>query len=268
MTLWLLGGHDPTHGAGLYRDLVTARQLAPVLSRRFAVTALTEQGRGSPARAVPVPAERLRARVRRWPTPLAVKVGLVPDPVVSTVVELLEETGAPLVVDPVLRASDGGGLGSSAAGLRPLLARAILVTPNRAEAIALASEAELGGEALALAVSRRLPGVAVLLKDGHGSDPERVVDRLVIDHEVISLSRPRRPGPDPRGTGCALATAIAVGLAEGRGLADAVATAVAWLDQARAEWHPGPDGRAHLPDGTAEPPSMDLLRNDSDQPDP
>ena len=97
--LWLLGGHDPTHGAGLYRDLVTARRLAPVLPRRFTVTALTEQGHGRPARAHAVPPERLHARVSRWPPPLAIKLGLVPDELAATVADLVARTGAPVVLE-------------------------------------------------------------------------------------------------------------------------------------------------------------------------
>ena len=39
----------------------------------------------------------------------------------------------------------------------------------------------------------------------------------------------RLPGSSPRGTGCALATAIAVGLARGQSLEQAVDVAKAWL---------------------------------------
>jgi hydroxymethylpyrimidine/phosphomethylpyrimidine kinase len=43
------------------------------------------------------------------------------------------------------------------------------------------------------------------------------------------LSAPRLPGASPRGTGCALATAIAIAIARGLSLGDAVAQAKAWL---------------------------------------
>lgn len=248
MSLWLLGGHDPTHGAGLYRDLVTAKQVAPGLPRYFAVTARTEQGTGRPARAWPVDATRLLARVRRWPAPSAIKVGLVPHELVDTIVALVGATGAPLVVDPVLRASDGGALGSTPTGLRALLRRATLITPNRDEALALASTSLLEGERLAEAVAREFPGVAVLAKDGHGTDPQVVRDRLLVDGRSIVIERPRVTGPDPRGTGCALATAIAAGLARGTALVQAVRESVDWLDRERANWTIGPDGRPHLPD--------------------
>jgi hydroxymethylpyrimidine/phosphomethylpyrimidine kinase len=245
MSLWLLGGHDPTHGAGLYRDLVTARTLAPWLTRRFAVTALTEQGRGRPARAFPVPADRLRTRMARWPRPFAIKLGLVPDALAEAVAELVADAGAPVVLDPVLRASDGGSLGATPHGLAPLLAVATVVTPNRDEALALlgAPAGDLPG-----ALGRRFPTTAILLKDGHGSDPSRVVDHLIVGPRVRTFDRPRRPGPDPRGTGCALATALATGLGRGMPLHHAVVEAIAWLDVARTRWHPGPDGCAHLSD--------------------
>lgn len=251
MSLWLLGGHDPTRGAGLHRDLVTARVRAPGLPRCFAVTALTEQGRGRPARAWAVPASRLRARVSGWPRPRAIKVGLVPDELASVVAELVGAIGAPVVVDPVLRASDGGGLGASARGLAPLLAVATLVTPNLAEGRALAEAMRgvrepLDDEALARALGE-CPG-ATLLKGGHGADPTRVIDRLLTGDRVTTFARPRTPGPDPRGTGCALATAIAAELAGGATLEHGVAEAIAWLDDERTRWHLGPDGRAHLPD--------------------
>ena len=257
MSLWLLGGHDPTHGAGLYRDLVTARQVAPSLPRCFAVTACTEQGRGRPARAWPVPAERLHARMDRWPPPRAIKLGLVPDALVDAIAARVGSPGVPLVIDPVLRASDGGALGATPAGLAPLLRRATLITPNLAEARALVPDAPREAEALLRALARCFLGVAVLLKDGHGSDPERVVDRLAMGERAIALPRPRVAGPDPRGTGCALATAIAAHLAEGHHLRRAVELAVAWLDARRAEWIEGPDGRAHLPDRVAVPDPAD-----------
>lgn len=250
MSLWLFGGHDPTRGAGLHRDLATARQLAPTLPRCFAVTALTEQGRGRPARVCAVPASRLRARVSRWPSPLAIKVGLVPDALAAVVAELVAGTGAPVVVDPVLRASEGTPLGATPRGLAPLLAVATLLTPNRDEARALL-DTDTDADELAPALGRRFPTTAVLLKGGHDSNPDRAIDRLIRGSQMIVYARPRIPGPDPRGTGCALATAIATQLAQGAPLERAIADAVAWLDDRRTRWHPGPDGRAHLPDEPA-----------------
>ena len=48
---------------------------------------------------------------------------------------------------------------------------------------------------------------------------------------AITLGAPRVPGRDPRGTGCALATAIATELARGHKLRPAVGLAKDWLHQ-------------------------------------
>jgi hydroxymethylpyrimidine/phosphomethylpyrimidine kinase len=257
-TLWLLAGADPGGGAGLWRDQATARACAPELQQAAIVTAWTRQGAGSPATTQPRISEHLRADLAAQPAPAAIKVGLLPESQLE-LLPLLAATGAPLVLDPVLRASDGGQLGA-----RPdVLAAAIrdvfrdmspgtwLITPNRGEAAALAGVADDDPDLLAR-ISEALGGAAVLLKDGHGGDSERVRDRLANKGVVHTLGRKRQPGPDPRGTGCALATAIACGLARGRTLLQAVAAGVAWLDAVRGWTHPGPDGRPHLPD--AGPP--------------
>ena len=56
-----------------------------------------------------------------------------------------------------------------------------------------------------------------------------VVDVLVTGSGAERFTRPRTPGPSPRGTGCALASAISVKLGCGRSLSEAVGEAGAWL---------------------------------------
>ncbi len=229
MILWILGGRDPSGGAGVDRDRATAAAVAPELRLAVLVTADTEQGDGRPARSHPRAPAQLARELATFPAPSAVKLGLVPDAAVDVVLAALQPWRCPIVLDPVLHASDGGALGSSVSGLRRLAAIATLVTPNRAEATAL-------GDPIA---------AAALLKDAE-PDPTRVVDRLVIGGAVHRFDRPRKAGPDPRGTGCALATAIACHLARGATLTDACTHAIAWLDDARTRTRPGPDGRPHL----------------------
>ena len=254
-TLWLLAGADPTGGAGLWRDVATARACAPELLLTTIVTAWTRQGGGAPASAQPRTAGHLRADLAQQPQPRAIKLGLCPAALVGDLLPALAETGAPVVLDPVLMASDGGDLGGRAGRLRDVLGDMSvdtwLITPNRAEAAALA-DADADDPDLLARLAERLRGPALLLKDGHGGDPERVCDRLWVAGVVHTFRRQRQPGPDPRGTGCALSTAIACGLARGRPPQHAVAAGINWLDAVRAWTHPGSDGRPHLPD--AGPP--------------
>src|SRR5690606_33528134 len=126
--------------------------------------------------------------------------------------------GVPVVLDPVLAASDGGDLGARVDVLQNVLKdmseETWIITPNRREAAALAGCAQDDPD-LALRVGERLGRAAVLVKDIAG-DREWVRDVICRSGQLCDFERPRVQGPDPRGTGCALATAIACGLAHGR----------------------------------------------------
>jgi hydroxymethylpyrimidine kinase/phosphomethylpyrimidine kinase len=248
--LWLVGGLDPTGGAGILRDAWSVdgfgREGGPRVEVFCVVTAFTEQGDGRPARAHPIDSGRLVSLFGGAPSPAAIKLGLVPEALVDTVSSVLAAHAVPVVVDPVLWASDGGSLSSTPEGIRTLASRSTLVTPNRPEAAAL-TRLSPWDEGLAEAFSAVCRAPAVLLKDGHGSDPERVVDILWDHGKCHRIERPRLPGPRVRGTGCALASAISCALAAGMALEGAVRQATKWLDRARARAVPGADGRLHLP---------------------
>jgi hydroxymethylpyrimidine/phosphomethylpyrimidine kinase len=177
----------------------------------------------------------LRSALSDHPT-AAVKVGMVPGPpVAAVIVGVLDAAtfAGPVVVDPVLAASSGLPLWDGPpAGLLPLLRRATLITPNAVELAALAGmPVTSADQAVAAAQTLRALGVkAVLVKGGH-LDPDAllVTDWLVGLGGVQPFARPRVPGPSPRGTGCALSTALAAQLASGASLADAVDAAGRWL---------------------------------------
>jgi hydroxymethylpyrimidine/phosphomethylpyrimidine kinase len=231
----VIGGVDPSGGAGLLRDVATAAVRG---ARAHAVgTAWTEQGRGI-HRVEPRPPAALRVALAETISalrPAAVKIGMAVGP--ATAAALIEGLGnyaGPVVADPVLATSRGGALWEGTPQeLMPLLRRATLVTPNAREAAALAG-VNVATPDDAEAVGRRLierDGLrAVLVKGGHltGSEPA-VTDVLVTPAGAHRWARPRVAGPSPRGTGCALATAIAIELARGADLEAAVDAATAWL---------------------------------------
>ena len=139
----VLGGLDPSGGAGLLRDGWTLAQTAPELELDFVATALTVQGHGHPATVEPSSAEVLARRFARLLADhryAAVKLGLVADehaPVLADALARLREGGARIVLDPVLCASDGGRIGASPATLLALAERVDLMLPNPAEWAAL-----------------------------------------------------------------------------------------------------------------------------------
>jgi hydroxymethylpyrimidine/phosphomethylpyrimidine kinase len=130
-----------------------------------------------------------------------------------------------------------------------LLQRATLVTPNATEAAALTGlgvtdldEAAAAGRALGTA------GVAaVLVKGGHlAGDGDLMTDTLCVGDRAQRFSRARVGEGDVRGTGCALATAIAVHLGRRVPLVAAIDAATLWLGAALAA-AVVVDGERHLP---------------------
>lgn len=205
----LLGGMDPTGGAGILRDAWVCRAIAPDLRVQVLCTALTRQGgvdQPASVRCLPGPgfgAELRRMRGAVW------KVGMLPSPCVRPLLEHLEggEGPATLVLDPVQRASAGGRLGAFAEELALLWRHCTWVTPNAEEARALGARPGLSGEPWQLSSSMR-DAKAWWIKSA-SQDEKRICDELHLEGEVFSIQWPRRAGPDPRGTGCALASALA-----------------------------------------------------------
>lgn len=245
IAIGLIGGLDPTGGAGLLRDAWVVQHRAPELRGLAVCTGLTRQGHGQPASCEPTSAlvfERQLGRVLDAPNLRAVKLGMVPSAAIPALLDFLAELRArPLeqrvwvVADPVIHATDGGRLGASLDELLELSRRVDLLTPNAVEREALEQFGPLSHTAM--------------LHKGEVVEgrPGQVRDRLVeLDGHELEVERPRVSGPDPRGTGCALASAIACELARGRSLATAVTAGIAWLDGARRRTRLGPDGRWHL----------------------
>ena len=265
-----IGGFDPTGGAGVVRDFLTARTLGAAV--RLVPTAWTEQSPGGVRSIEPRGPSALGAAVRgalqsikrdgsdpgRTEVCVAVKIGMLPDaPSAAVVGEALGDFGGPIVLDPVLTASSGGDLFvGEVAALVDLGRRVTLTTPNASEAAALAglpvkNAADAAGAGAEL--HRRGLG-AVLVKGGHLVGPD-CVDILVSGAGVRPFPGRRVPGPSVRGTGCALATAIAVGLGRHLSLEQAIVAAKDWLADAIAravdtgdEWHLPIDSRAGLRD--------------------
>lgn len=236
----VVGGVDPGGGAGLLRDVTTVTALGA--RAQVIETAWTEQGPGL-HRVEPRAPEAVRtalAEALAAHRPAAVKIGMAVGPATAAaLIEALGDYAGPVIVDPVLATSRGGVLWAGAPReLLPLLRRATLVTPNSVEAAALtgrplvtADDAEASGRWLIEADQLR----AVLVKGGHLGDGGTIVDVLVTASGAERFARPRTPGPSPRGTGCALASAIAVKLGCGRSLSEAVGEAGAWLARLIAE---------------------------------
>jgi len=239
----LVGGLDPGTGAGVARDLLTA--VARGAHGEIVGTAWTEQGVSSARTIEPRAPQRVLAALTAALTRVgqqgsedsadsagsAVKIGMVATaPIAQAIETALRSYTGPVVYDPVLRASSGDSLyDGERSAILALARRSSLLTPNLGEASWLLERPVCSeSEARAAARDLRALGIAsVLVKGGHLEGD--ATDVLLSPAGESIFSSPRIAGPSPRGTGCALATAIAVGLARGESVEHAVASAKTWL---------------------------------------
>jgi len=254
-----IAGSDPTGGAGLQLDLQVFRSLG--VHAAGVATALTVQDTVKVHQVLPafpsVVTDQLRVLLRDI-APHAIKLGmLATDDVVRAVslgLEVLPRApgvAPPLVVDPVLLASDGTPLLERRAwgALQELLGRAALTTPNLPEAEALTGEdcsGHAGVERAGRRIVQELGAQAALVTGGHakGQPDDCLVLRGARGLEIHWLAGRRIRGGPVHGTGCALAAAITAGLARGEALQAAIEHARAFVARAiEGAFHAGSGAR-------------------------
>ncbi len=239
----VVAGSDSGGGAGIQADIKTITALGGYAAT--AITALTAQDTTGVHGLLAIPAAFVALQMRVVLADLgadAIKTGMLGDAaIIAAVCEALPE-GVPVVVDPVMVATSGARLlGQDAVAVLQalLLPRASLLTPNLPEAEALCgfrvgSVRDMHAAAEALL---RMGAAAVLLKGGH-LPGETVTDLLATPHATECFAAPRIPTRHTHGTGCTLASAVAVGLARGLGLPEAVRDGRAFV-RAAIEAAPG-----------------------------
>jgi hydroxymethylpyrimidine/phosphomethylpyrimidine kinase len=235
--LLVIGGHDPSGGAGVDADLRAAEHFGAQATT--VVTADTDQD-GRAVFAIRPRAPEAWLREARDVGPIdAIKVGMLPGAShVRALVRLVQERpGVPIVVDPVLAASDGTEFldaEGQEALRRELLPLGVVLTPNVPEAARLTGVAAEALEALDARLAAALSLVelgasVVVLKGGHGAEDPVQDLVLVAGQEPRWLAHPRVPGGSLHGSGCRFASALAAGAAAGLGWGAAAGRAGAWL---------------------------------------
>ena len=228
-----IAGSDSGGGAGIQADLKTFAALG--CYGMTAVTALTAQNTLGVRSIQPISPQMLRDQIDAALEDIgahAVKIGMLHSPeIVRTVAEAIDRHRLKKVVlDPVMVATSGAALIDNAAIsvlVRELFPRALLVTPNLDEAALLVgrplrSEGDMQAAAQEML---RMGAPAVLLKGGH-LPGDQVCDLLVTQGgEIHWMRAPRIDTVNTHGTGCTLSSAIAVYLAAGATLRQAVESA-------------------------------------------
>jgi len=213
----LIGGVDPSAGAGLLVDAFVASRLG--FSPMCAATVITAQNSHRFYTSEPVASKMLRDQLQAISEDSSIactKIGALGshENAETTLRFLQEHEAGPVVLDPVLASSSGGSLLSCALEkLQPLMSACDLITPNASEAATLVSREIItlhDAENAALELSARY-GTSVLVTGV--SQGECAADALATRGRVEVLLHPLiKEAGDPRGTGCAFSTAIAINL--------------------------------------------------------
>lgn len=234
-----VAGHDPSAGAGLTTDAAVIRAFGlhplPVLTG----VAIQNTRRLSRRHDLPTDAvlEQLQLLTEEFLLG-AVKIGMLGRGETAEMLAgwLDERPRLPAVLDPVLRSSSGGSLAE--AGLeqvivRRLLPRVRVVTPNLEEASMLSGrEIRTRDDVPEAARAIRDLGAAwVLIKGGH-LPRFRSTDYLLGAEGELWLEEDLLGERSVRGTGCALAAALAAGLARGESVPGAARAAKRFTTQA------------------------------------
>jgi hydroxymethylpyrimidine/phosphomethylpyrimidine kinase len=221
-----IAGSDSGGGAGIQADLKTFAALGAYGAS--VVTAVTAQNTLGVTAIHPVPAEVVAAQLDAVLADLpvaAVKVGMIGDPAVAEVITSRAADLPNLVVDPVLVATSGARL-ANVASVAALVAYPCVLTPNRREAGAL-----LGGfgENAVVTVEEMRSAAERLAARGPRAvvvtGSELAVDVLCHGGKTVVLRGEPVDTPNNHGSGCTFSSAIAVWLAAGDSVPDAVGKA-------------------------------------------
>ncbi|MEE9447713.1 MAG: thiamine phosphate synthase [Arenicellales bacterium] len=238
-SILIIGGTDPS-GAGLSTDIQVAQSLG--CSVVPVVTAVTAQRHDTVIDQGLLSAERVAAQLKciDFTQIQVVKIGMLGnEAIVKTVAEHLPER-IQIVLDPVFSASSGGALMTDAGmqALKKWLMPRALITPNIDELSTL-SGLTVTDDQSQLAASNALLALgaqAVFAKGGHLKNGRNSTDIYIDVHQQYALSAPCWPDrSNVRGTGCAIATAIACCLSVGASMDDALVMAKGAVNQAIAK---------------------------------
>jgi len=135
-----------------------------------------------------------------------------------------------IVLDPIIKSSSGYPLIDKPEGILEFAEKIYLITPNLVEAQILTG-LEIKNPLKLLEALKRYGFRNILLKGGH-FEGEEVRDFLLTEDGNLFTFKGKRFNKTPRGTGCALSSAVVCNLKLGKNLVEAVEGAVNFVREA------------------------------------
>ncbi|MDF1527010.1 MAG: hydroxymethylpyrimidine/phosphomethylpyrimidine kinase [bacterium] len=236
----LISASDSSAAAGMQVDLRVLNDLGS--PARCSITAVTVQGDGGAMSINSVDPDIINESILTALSDLpgigAVKIGLLGEASTAKALEVplarIKGSGIPIVVDPVMRSTPGSALSTedtAATILEKVLPWTALLTPNRDELEALSNLMSNKNGDEAQKVQQLLKyGAGGILVTGGDTEDDQCVDILYeLNGTTTEFKHPRIGERPPRGTGCALSTAIAVHLGRGIPMVEAVSNSIEYV---------------------------------------
>ncbi|MBI5967780.1 MAG: bifunctional hydroxymethylpyrimidine kinase/phosphomethylpyrimidine kinase [Deltaproteobacteria bacterium] len=259
-----VAGSDSGGGAGIQADLKTIALLGGF--GMSAVTALTAQNTMGVKGIYEVPADFVGEQMEAVISDIgvdAMKTGMLGNAGIVRVVcqKVRKYRLSKVVVDPVMVAKSGAKLLSAEAEdvlKKELLPLAQVITPNLPESEALTQRKikALPGMREAALRLHKMGAKNVLIKGGHLSGEP--IDIFFDGRKFYEFRSPRIPTPHTHGTGCTISAAIAVHLAKGSSVLEAVEKAKTFVTSAIQ--FSLPLGRGHGPVNPYAPAARETER--------
>jgi len=237
-----IAGSDPTGGAGVQADLKTFA--AHNVHGASVIATLTAQN-ATRFELAPVAAALIKAQIDAVFEAFevrAVKIGMLSGAdsvraVIEALAPRLEKNAPPLILDPVMRASnDGRALDDAGFTLMrdKLIPLCALIKPNLFEAARLLGDRQARSLEEMRKQARDLLSSGcghVYLSAGHLATGDEAVDILAGADGVVELPGERLAGVDVHGGGCTLTAAITAALANGANMTQACQQAKSYMAQ-------------------------------------
>ena len=226
----VISGSDPSGGAGLQGDIKTITALGGFATN--AITAITNQDTNEVYDIFDLKPLIVTKQIKTVLNDIgadSIKIGMLSNSEIikSVSLTLFEYAkGTPIVLDPVMTSQSGYELikGSYKEDLSlHLIPKCFLITPNLPEAEILIGKRirSLSDMLNSIDYLRMLGSEAVLLKGGH-LEGNHLTDLLITKEKYIRYDSTKIETSSTHGTGCALSSAIATGLAQSLSLEDSV----------------------------------------------
>jgi len=231
MNILSIGGSDPSSGAGIQSDIKTFSNHN--VYGFTAVTAITSQNTRKVTSIEPVSAKSLMAQIDSILSDFhidAIKIGMVYDSqVIKVIHSKLRNIRVPIVVDPIIKSTTGAILLKKSA-LRDykkmMVPLADVITPNKFEAKALSGISNTKKSAKKI----QSMGAKCVIITGATSSNGKISDFVIEESREYVISGKKIPIRN-HGSGCNFSASIAVSLAKGNTIHDAVKTAKDYVYQ-------------------------------------